>query len=403
MKRIFIIPLILFLFFHCEQNPVSNPEFDNSQGTVTFSMDMSDAPDEVSALKGVLSRRGFDSINFDFEILNDEAVAVIKDLISGNWKLSVSAMNDSGVVLYFGETSVNVVPGVETPVYLHLDPTTGSLKIIVTWGDIPGLNQPMLLMAQNEMDEWRILGMNINGSRVRDITAGAYPIWINNRNKFLYRITTQTLAEFDLISNEYQIVGTTPYIVNFLRYSKYMDRIVCDYKENDNWHIAHMKLDGSDFTKVIVNDSWKKRPAPLTMTDWIYYQGNSSGTIQLYRIKFDGQNNEQITFFDNEAEASFPSFNKTGTKLLYSAKGNNFFYIIERDLKSKEERYIDFSDYGEVIYPSYTADEKYIIFILVIGPTYQDREIYRMNPDGSEKVNITPEGGYYHFARPVMW
>ncbi len=61
----------------------------------------------------------------------------MEDLTSGLWTLTVNAFNENGTFIYTGSTTVNVQPGINTPVYLHLNPTTGSLEIIVTWGENP--------------------------------------------------------------------------------------------------------------------------------------------------------------------------------------------------------------------------------------------------------------------------
>ena len=58
----------------------------------------------------------------------------------GEWHLKVDAEDDSGLVLYTGETEVQVFAGFTSQVYLTLQPTgsgAGSIYINVTWGD-PG-------------------------------------------------------------------------------------------------------------------------------------------------------------------------------------------------------------------------------------------------------------------------
>ncbi len=58
-------------------------------------------------------------------------------LMQVTWHLKVDAEDDSGLVLYTGETEVQIFAGFTSQVYLTLQPTgsgTGSIYINVTWG-----------------------------------------------------------------------------------------------------------------------------------------------------------------------------------------------------------------------------------------------------------------------------
>ena len=98
-------------------------------------MDMSNAPSEVVSLKGILSNTSGDTIRFDFIIENNIARATVENIPSGQWTLTVNAFNKDDIIIYTGSTTVFVQPGIITPVYLQLNPATGSLEIIVTWGE----------------------------------------------------------------------------------------------------------------------------------------------------------------------------------------------------------------------------------------------------------------------------
>jgi hypothetical protein len=49
--------------------------------------------------------------------------------------LKVDAYNNSDIIIYTGSTDVYVVSGTVTPVYLQLNPATGSISITVSWGE----------------------------------------------------------------------------------------------------------------------------------------------------------------------------------------------------------------------------------------------------------------------------
>lgn len=107
---------------------------------------------------------------------------VLDNIAAGMWHLKVDAMNDSMIVLYSGETDVNILAGFVTNVYLVLQPTgqgTGSVHIYVTWGssnttnytwsnnptspviaggnqyfDYYGIAQPAIMYDENKYKMW---------------------------------------------------------------------------------------------------------------------------------------------------------------------------------------------------------------------------------------------------------
>jgi len=82
-----------------------------------------------------LSKLDRDTIFFTFDIYSDSAVALVEDIPVGVWELHVDAFDVNENIIYIGSTSVTVKAGMITPVNLHMDPNTGGLSIIVTWGE----------------------------------------------------------------------------------------------------------------------------------------------------------------------------------------------------------------------------------------------------------------------------
>jgi Concanavalin A-like lectin/glucanases superfamily len=133
-KYIWVSLLALSIISCNTKNPI-DPDTNGSKGQLSFSIDMTQAPDDVVALQGILSRADHDTVFFDFEMRDNEAIAEVEGLISGTWLLRVNALDEDGHIIYSGSTDVTVVSGQTTTVYLNLEPTTGSLKIIVSWGE----------------------------------------------------------------------------------------------------------------------------------------------------------------------------------------------------------------------------------------------------------------------------
>ena len=156
MKRSFGIILIAALFLiQCNISPTNSEDklTDDqaaSLGKVAFNLDMTDAPEAVVGLNGLLISSEQDTIFFKFEMSANTASALVENLMPGNWTLQVDAFNSDGVIIYTGSTLVSVQSGVVTPVTLRLNPTTGSLEIIVTW-EYEGRYEPSFLFRKSNI------------------------------------------------------------------------------------------------------------------------------------------------------------------------------------------------------------------------------------------------------------
>jgi concanavalin A-like lectin/glucanase superfamily protein len=134
MKTLLIIfALVFFLQISCQKQTFT-PINQNELGKLSFAMSMVNAPEDVVDINGFLNRDSQDTIFFTFNILNDSATATVENISPGIWNLTVNAFDINTVVIYSGSTDVNVSPGIVTQINLKLNPTTGSLDIIVTWG-----------------------------------------------------------------------------------------------------------------------------------------------------------------------------------------------------------------------------------------------------------------------------
>jgi hypothetical protein len=135
MKKLSILFILTFgLMISCSLNDISGTNDNNETANLEFSISLAKSPVPIMSMSGYLSKSGEDTIWFDFVIEDDNAYCNVKNLKPGDWKLTVNAYNADNVLAYSGSTIVTINPGEETTVYLHLDPATGSLRVIVTWG-----------------------------------------------------------------------------------------------------------------------------------------------------------------------------------------------------------------------------------------------------------------------------
>lgn len=159
-----VIFLILFLT-NCSDNIVQT-EKTKEAGKILLKIDKQNAPSTVAFVKAYLTRENFQPITETLNLISDSTADILlNDVSAGEWHLKVDAENDSGLVLYTGETDVQIFAGFTTQVYLTLNPTgvgTGSINIFVTWGVpvnqnwIDYQNNPLLISSHSYYDEFGV-------------------------------------------------------------------------------------------------------------------------------------------------------------------------------------------------------------------------------------------------------
>jgi predicted GH43/DUF377 family glycosyl hydrolase len=139
MKHLLLFLSIFFVFIGCEK---SNPSAVNVQttsaGKVAFTFDKVNAPAAVKTLTTTLSRSGYTTIEKTLNIASDTSASILFEQIAiGTWKVKVDAKNESGQVLYTGQSEVVVLENSVSMVNLVLSAVSsgvGSVQINVSWG-----------------------------------------------------------------------------------------------------------------------------------------------------------------------------------------------------------------------------------------------------------------------------
>lgn len=138
---VFFFFLITVTFLGCNtDNPTENPSAMTSKGQVLLKIDRVNAPSNIFEITAELSRDGFSSVTSTLNFISDTTADLTLDAIqAGIWHLNIEAKDSSGLILYAGESDVNVVANFITQVNLTLLPTgngTGSIYIFVNWGNV---------------------------------------------------------------------------------------------------------------------------------------------------------------------------------------------------------------------------------------------------------------------------
>lgn len=186
MKSAIYLSLLFFSFLlvSCLDNISVEEIREYQKGSVSLKIDKATAPDNVTLVIARLIRQGYNTLSDTMNLTSGtSAELTFQNIPVGEWNLKVDAFNDSGIVVYKGESPVTIIEGMTTQVTLTLIPTgsgTGSVHIVVNWGvptlgnwiDFNGnpifsrLNSPL---NPNAVSQAKILYDN-----------GVYKMWFNN-------------------------------------------------------------------------------------------------------------------------------------------------------------------------------------------------------------------------------
>jgi predicted GH43/DUF377 family glycosyl hydrolase len=143
MKRILLFTVILFslLLNSCSSQAPVSPDSDSQQGGISLNIDRLHKPENVISVTAYLIREGYDTLSGTLNLISDTTADItFNDVPAGDWHLKVDASDEDTVVVYSGETDVNILAGITTQVSLILQPTgvgAGCIYIYVTWGVPP--------------------------------------------------------------------------------------------------------------------------------------------------------------------------------------------------------------------------------------------------------------------------
>jgi predicted GH43/DUF377 family glycosyl hydrolase len=140
---IILISLFFILIISCTQeDPTSSYLGEKNSGKLFLMIDKEHAPESVVWIEAFLSKAGYDTISGEMNLLSDSTADLfLENIQAGEWHLRVDAKDSAEVILYTGETDVQIFAGFTTQVNLVLEPTgagVGNIYIWVTWGTPTG-------------------------------------------------------------------------------------------------------------------------------------------------------------------------------------------------------------------------------------------------------------------------
>jgi len=342
MKNL-LIPLILIfgLIISCSINDISGTNDNNEPADLELSISLAKAPMKIISMSGYLTKSGEDTIKFDFTIEGDNAYCKVKDIKPGEWELTVNAYNANYELAYTGSTTVKIKPGEETTVYLQLDPATGSLRVIVTWGND---GDEFILLYNHTVAPGNVYTFDLKTNSLQKLTdedRAEYPIYLSNINKIGYLRKSQRefrIMDLNGSNNEdfFQFSSYYPYSPVFCHtYNKIYFYIIEGKRQ-----LARIDYNGKNFEYLTSNTTYNNLlPSINSKGDFLLYSSNKTINNNIYLLDLNSSSEIQLTF--NTESSVYPE---------WSHSKNGFFYKLHSTENKKVMYYSFNTKSSEVIY-----------------------------------------------------
>jgi len=203
MKKYILCLFFVFGFFFqgCDKNTINEPVNDpKNTGNMLLKFNKTETPSNVASVTATLTRQGFSDITGTLNITTDTSAEIsLQNIAAGNWHLKIDAKDNSGTIVYAGETDVTISAGIITNVSLTLNPIetgTGGIYIHVGWGAPITDYKWSLLQSGTTEDLQTIFFINPNtgwcggtsGAILQTTNGGA--TWIKQSTNTLKRINS---------------------------------------------------------------------------------------------------------------------------------------------------------------------------------------------------------------------
>jgi predicted GH43/DUF377 family glycosyl hydrolase len=304
-KNIYLLSFLLILFFWgcSKENPVAPGEVETS-GSVLLKIDRENTPQSVATVTATFIRSGYQSITAMMNIHPDSTADLrLNGIASGNWLLKVEAKNQAGVVEYYGETQINIVPSQIIQVYLTLYPvagSTGGIHLVVSWGakwsEFSG--NPVLSPQQNPSNP------NAVGQSRIIYDNGIYKMWYTA--VYNNAVASVWYAESPDGKN-WTTIGSQPVLTKGApgSWDSYTVGATHVFKEGDTYKMYYNGFSGHPFQtswKIGYATSpdginWTKHPTPVIQESGLYYRPGMNAVIKKDNLYygFFGYSNSTFT------------------------------------------------------------------------------------------------------------
>ena len=238
-----------------------------------------------------------------------------------------------------------------------------------------------------------------------------YPTWYSYPQKILAFSTFNYNVELIDVENPDNNTVLVENIGNllFMRYSLSHDAILFNYKQLDEWtgqfvyRIAYYDLKSNSLHNFPIINIDARNPVWSENDDFIYFLSKLDTTFSIMKVSKEGTSLE-VVLQDSEFELSTFDISKNSEFLVASRYNQSKSYLTVYELKTKSILYnIDVTNLGRGLYPSFTSDNKKILFVNGIPYDYSTpRNIFIVDTNGDNLEQLTFADDYLYF-RPLNW
>jgi len=161
----------------CTKNDHLTNSTEQFSGSVNLKFEKGSSPAGVVTIAAILTRSGYSSVSGQLNITSSSSAEILMaNIVPGMWHLKVNASDGNSVILYSGETDINVLANATTIADLQLVPT-GKLNVKVTW-----------MIPTNFSDNLTnpIFGKNNSINSPNQGTASAFVLYDDGKYKMWY-------------------------------------------------------------------------------------------------------------------------------------------------------------------------------------------------------------------------
>lgn len=161
-------------------------------------------------------------------------------------------------------------------------------------------------------------------------------------------------------------------------------------QRDGNSEIYVMNIDGTNQTRLTNDAAEDYFPSISADGTKVIFTSERDGNVEVYSINVNGTGLLRLT--NNAAADTTPAWSEDGTEILFCTDRDGNFEIYKANANGTSPTRITTTTEDEV-HASYSIDGTRIFY-------YDDTgEVRRINPDGSNRVNITTGGG----AKTACW
>jgi len=293
--------IFLLLFPGCQTQDITEPRTESARFSV--SMTTSQIPDNVANIGGELSRSGYETISASFTIQGDSAVADFGNIPAGVWHLAVTAYDNNNQAVYAGETNVNVLAGQVNIVHLTMDPVTGSLTVVVDWGEQPDFSGEYIFtyLANHPTYLYRYNFDTDNLEPVITDQRAAYPFLIPPLNKIGF-VGLGELYTINPDGSEQALLFSWPVKMEHTEYSIVTERIYFYEITYSGRKLGSVDLSGGNLHYFDHPENTNNTaPAPSALNDSMLFASDRSGAYNIYIMDLGTKEVNQLTFTNTKS------------------------------------------------------------------------------------------------------